>query len=152
MKYTLHVNQLAVHGIGIQDKVDLIDLCLFDAFKSFANSAKCEKLIDENGIWFWISYAEIIREIPLANIKTKDGIYRRMLKLRDAGLIVFHQNNQKAAKTFFQWGKNYDAMERTDWADQPTDKKPKVVQDLRIKNRTPYGSKTVQPNHYKPNH
>ena len=150
MKYTLQVNQIAAHGIGIQDKIDLIDLCLFDAFKSFANSARCEKMIDDNGIWFWISYAEIIRELPLANIKTKDGIYRRMLKLRDAGLIVFHPNNQKAAKTFFQWGKNYDAMERTDWEEQPTDKKPKVVKDLRMKNRSTYGQETVAPTDEKP--
>ena len=150
MKYTLQVNQIAAHGIGIQDKIDLIDLCLFDAFKSFANSAKCEKMIDDNGIWFWISYAEIIRELPLAKIKTKDGIYRRMLKLRDAGLIVFHKNNQKATKTFFQWGKNYDAMERTDWEEQPKDKKPKVVKDLRMKNRSTYGQETVAPTDEKP--
>ncbi len=150
MKYTLQVNQIAAHGIGIQDKIDLIDLCLFDAFKSFANSAKCEKMIDDNGIWFWISYAEIIRELPLANIKTKDGIYRRMLKLRDAGLIIFHPNNQKVTKTFFQWGKNYDAMERTDWEEQPKDKKPKVVKDLRMKNRSTYGQETVAPTDEKP--
>lgn len=150
MKYTLHVNQIAAHGIGIQDKIDLIDLCIFDAFKSFANSARCEKMIDDNGIWFWISYAEIIREIPLANIKTNDGIYRRMLKLRDAGLIVFHPNNQKKTKTFFQWGKNYDAMERTDWEERPTDEKPKVLKDLRMKNRSTYGQKTGAPTDEKP--
>lgn len=150
MKYTLQVNQIAAHGIGIQDKIDLIDLCLFDSFKSFANSAKCEKMIDDNGIWFWISYAEIIRELPLANIKTKDGIYRRMLKLRDAGLIVFHANNQKATKTYFQWGVNYDAMERTDWEERPTDKKPQVVKDLRMKNRSTYGQETVAPTDEKP--
>ena len=151
MKYTLQVNQIAAHGIGIQDKVDLIDLCLFDAFKSFANSARCEKMIDEGGIWFWISYAEIIREIPLSGIKTKDGIYRRMLKLRGAGIIIFHPNNQKMTKAFFQWGPNYDGMERTDWQEIPTDEKPKVAKDLRMKNRTSTDEKPNLPTDEKPN-
>lgn len=151
MKYTLQVNQIAAHALGIQDVVDLIDLCLFDAFKSFANSAKCEKLIDEGGIWFWISYAEIIREIPMAGIKSKDGVYRRMLKLKEAGIIVFHPNNQKLTKTFFQWGPNYDGMERTDWQEIPTDEKPKVAKDLRMKHRTPTDETPNPPTDETPN-
>lgn len=150
MKYTLQVNQAAAFSIGIQDKVDLIDLCLFDAFKSFANSARCEKMIDEGGIWFWVAYGLIIDDIPLSGIKTKDAIYRRMMKLKDAGLIVFHPNNQKMTKTFFRWGANYDAMDRKDVQILPTDEKPKVSQDLRMKNRRGADEKPKVPTDEKP--
>lgn len=151
MKYTLQVNQIAAFAIGIEDIIDLIDLCLFDAFKSFANSSKCEKMIDDGGIWFWIAYAEIIKELPLSGIKTKDGIYRRMLKLQAAKLIVFHPNNQKLAKTFFKWGDNYDAMERKDYNFKPTDEKPKVHADLRTKDRRGADETPKAPTDEKPN-
>lgn len=150
MKYSLSVNQIAAYSLGLEGKVDLIDLCLFDSFKSFANSKRCEKRIDEGGIWFWISYDEIIKEVPFAGIKTKDGVYRRMLKLRDARIIIFHPDNQKLGKAFFQWGENYDAMERKDWAG-PTDERP---YPLRMKDRTPtdekpYNQYTNQTTHTK---
>lgn len=151
MKYTLHINQIAAHSLGFLGKVDLIDLCLFDSFKSFANSSRCEKMVDEGGIWFWVAYNLIIEEMPFSGIATKDGIYRRMLKLRDCGLIIFHPNNQKMTKTFFQWGPNYDAMERTDWSDEPTDEKPEVGKNLRMKNRTPTDEKPEVPTDEKPN-
>lgn len=151
MKYTLHINQIAAHSLGFLGKLDLIDLCLFDSFKSFANSTRCEKLVDEGGIWFWVAYNLIIEEMPFSGIKTKDGIYRRMLKLRDCGLIIFHPNNQKMTKTFFQWGENYDAMERTDWTDVPTDEKPEVGKDLRMKNRRCADEKPEVPTDEKPN-
>jgi hypothetical protein len=157
MKYSLNINQIAAHHLDIIGKVDLVDLCLFDAFKSFANSKRCEKRIDEGGIWFWVSYAEIIKEVPLAGIKSKDAVYRRMVKLKEAGIIVFHPDNQKLAKAFFQWGENYDAMERKDWPETPTDKTPKV-KNLRMKHRTPtdetpnpYGSNTEPPTDETPN-
>lgn len=145
MKHTLHVNQFAAKELGFLGKLDLVDLCLFDSFKSFANSMRCEKMIDEGGIWFWISYALIIEEIPFSGLHTKDAIYRRMKKLEAAGIIVFHPKNQKMNKTFFQWGANYDAMERTA-ADVPTVKKTDVsASDLRLKKRTPTVKKTDVP-------
>ena len=158
MKYTLSINQFAVVSIGLADKVDLIDLCIFDAFKSFANSSRCEKMVDEGGIWFWISYAEIIGEIPLSGIKTNDGIYRRMKKLAEAGIIIFHPNNQRLSRTFFKWGANYDAIERRQNTSTPTDEKPEVPKYLRMKNRRGTDEKPEVPtdetpnNHYTINH
>ena len=145
MKYTLTINQLAAFNLGFLGKLDLVDLCLFDAFKSFANSAGCEKLIDDGGIWFWISYGKIIEEMPFSGLNSKDVIYRRMKKLEACKIIKFHPNNQKMTKTFFQWGENYDAMERKQEGVIPTDEKPKVAKDLRMKNRTPTDEKPKVP-------
>jgi len=147
VKYTININQRAAVELGLSESIDLIDLALFDAFKSFANSARIERRVDTSGIWFWISYSEIINELPLSGIKTKDGIYRRMKKLASAGLIVFHPENQRLCKTFFKWGDNYDAMERA----VPTDEKPKVNPDLRMKSRRGTDEKPEVPTDEKPN-
>ena len=148
MKYSININQRAAVELGLSSIVDIIDLALFDAFKSFANSARVGKRIDPDGtIWFWIAYAEILNELPLCRINTKDGIYRRMKRLEEAGIIIFNPDNQRLCKTFFRWGPNYDAMERH----VPTDEKPKVIPDLRMKNRRGTDEKPKVPTDEKPN-
>ena len=130
MKYTLTANQYAAFKLGLLGIVDAIDLLLYDSFKNFANSGRSQKLHDNGETWFWVAYAEIIKETPFLKIKSKDGVYRRMKNLEAAKIIAFHPENQKMGRTFFKWGENYDAMET--W-EEPTDESG----DLRMKNRTP---------------
>ena len=111
MKFTLQINQHAASELGLEGIVDIVDLAIFDSFKSFANSPSCHKLHDDNGAWFWIAYAEIIRETPFIPIKTNDGIYRRMKKLELAKIIEFHPDNKKLGRTYFRWGECYHKME-----------------------------------------
>lgn len=151
MKHVITINQFAAKELGLIGSLDIIDLALFDSFKSFANSSRCEKIIDENGFWFWVSYQLIIDELPFSGLNTKDAIYRRMKKLENARIIVFHPNNQRMNKTFFQWGKNYDAMERRFGEELPTDEKLKVANDLRMKNRRGTDEKPKVPTDEKPN-
>lgn len=126
MKYTIEVNQFGADKASLRGKVDIIDLAIFSAFKDFANGTKCEKKMTPDGrVWFWISYGLIIEELPYCNIKSKDGIYRRMKNLQAAGVIDFHPDNQKENKTFFAWGQAYDLL--------ISDTTPPV--DPRIKNR-----------------
>jgi hypothetical protein len=126
MKYTIEVNQFGADKASLRGKVDIIDLAIFSAFKDFANGTKCEKKMTPDGrVWFWISYSLIIDELPYCNIKSKDGIYRRMKNLQAAGVIDFHPDNQKENKTFFAWGQAYDLL--------ISDTTPPV--DLRMKNR-----------------
>ena len=142
MKYTIQINQAGADAANLRGKLDIIDLAIFDAFKDFANCTKCEKKMSGGRMWFWISYALIINEIPYCNIKTKDGIYRRMKNLQAAGVIDFHPDNQKQNKTFFAWGAAYDIL--------ISDSSTSIEADnLRIKNRRGtdqkpegYGSKT----------
>ena len=105
MKYTIQVNQAGADAANLRGKVDIIDLAIFDAFKDFANGTKCEKKFTPDGrVWFWISYSLIIEELPYCEIRTNDGIYRRMKNLQAAGIIDFHPDNQRLNKTFFAWG------------------------------------------------
>lgn len=147
MKYTLSINQLGAAIAGLSGKLDIIDLAIFDAFKDFAGKSKCEKKIEGNRVWFWISYSLILKDIPFVPVYTKDAVYRRMKKLADAEVIEFHPDNQRIGKTFFAWGKNYDSLIATDFSPEqikalqgvPTDADP-----------YPYGLKPVPPTDEKP--
>ena len=110
MKYSILINQIGAHNAGLSDEIDIIDLAVFDAFKDFANSNRCQKKIHNGRVYFWIDYNLVIRELPRVPLKTKDSVYRRMKKLSDAGIIEFHPDNQRTGKSFFCWGRNYDAL------------------------------------------
>ena len=129
MKYTIHVNQAGADEAGLRGRVDIIDLAVFDAFKDFANSNRCEKKVDDAGrVWFWIDYNLIVVELPYCGLNNKDSVYRRMRKLAEAKIIEFHPENQKTGRSFFSWSVNYDALVTTT---KPTDEIPKGPKDLR---------------------
>ena len=129
MKYTIHVNQAGADEAGLRGSIDIIDLAVFDAFKDFANSNRCEKMVDAAGkVWFWIDYSLVIEELPYCNLNTKDSVYRRMRRLADAKIIEFNPDNQKMGRSFFRWSVNYDALITTT---KPTDENPKGAKDLR---------------------
>ncbi len=108
MKYNFSLNQYAVVKHGL--KLDVIDLCVFDAFKDLANSAGCVKRIDDGRVYFWIDYNVVIENAPILGLTNKDSVYRRMKRLAAAGVIMFHNENQKEKKTFFTWGRSYDLL------------------------------------------
>jgi len=147
MKFTLTINQAGATIAGLADKLDIIDLAIFDAFKDFANGSRCEKKFEQNRVWFWISYQALVKEIPFVPIKTKNAVYRRMKKLAEANIIEFHPGNQKTGKAFFAWSANYDHLNGRDFTEdelkmlrpKPTDGKP-----------DPYGQPSAPPTDGKP--
>jgi len=162
MNYSININQKA--AVDNKWDVDIIDLSMLDVFRIYAPKKKCEKIFDEAGVWYWVSYGIIVKALPLSGLKTKDAVYRRMKKLEAAGLIVFNPKNQLLGRSYFQFGDAYDLYTaesdaKSDEDDQdvlPTDQKPEGV---RMKPRTPtdetpnpYGSKTEPPTDQKPDY
>lgn len=147
MKYTLTINQLGAAIAGLSGKLDIIDLAIFDAFKDFANGGKVEKKFDGGRVWFWVSYALVLDNIPFVPVYTKDAVYRRMKKLADVGVIEFHPDNQKTGKAFFAWGPTYDSLNCKEFTSEqiaalfarPTDAEP-----------YPYGFPSVPPTDAEP--
>ena len=148
MKYTSIIPQFAAYNAGLFGKIDAIDLMLFDAFKYFANSSRCEKRFYDGKPWFWIDYGMIIDEIPFSGLTTKDAIYRRMKKLEQVQIIEFCPMNQSWNRSFFGWGKTYDALIISK---SPTDEKPEVTRSLRMKSRRGTDEKPEVPTDEKPN-
>ena len=115
MKYTILINQFAAIRSGLD--LDLIDLCIFDFIKDFSNSQTCVKLQTPQGPYFWISHSLVIESMPLLNIKTKQGIIKRIDNLVNAGLLVKHPQCDMYSKTLYQFGANYELLTFTPEAD-----------------------------------
>lgn len=143
MKYNINISQYGAARAGLLGKVDIVDLAVFDAFRDFANSGRCHKIILHNKAWFWIDYGLVIQELPFVPITTKDGVYRRMKNLAAVGIVEFCPDNQRLARSYFCWGPTYDVLISSTAID---------TDSLRMKNRggadekpEGYGSKSAPP-------
>src|SRR5690606_32603725 len=58
----------------------------------------------------WVAYKLIIDQLPIAKIKTKDTVYRRIRKLVAANVLVPHPDNQSRGQTYYRFGQNYDML------------------------------------------
>jgi hypothetical protein len=105
-KYSININQNAAIKLGLD--VDIIDLAIFDYIKDFANSKKCETIVTENGVYFWVSHKNIIDNMPLLNITTTRGIAKRVDKLINAGLLIKYSRCDQVSRTYYTFGEKYD--------------------------------------------
>lgn len=112
MKYTILINQYAAVNSGLD--LDLIDLAIFDFIKDFANCSNCVKMHTPEGIYFWISHKLILDAMPLLNIKTNQGLIKRIDNLIRAGILQKHPNCELYNKTLYCFGENYELLTFTE--------------------------------------
>lgn len=129
MKYTILINQYAAIANGLN--LDLIDLAIFDFIKDFANSSNCVKMQAPEGVFFWISHKLVMKEMPLLNIKTNQGLIKRIDKLISAGVLRKHPNCDKYRQTLYSFGDNYDLLAFANIDFQPSTKVDNPQQKFR---------------------
>ena len=112
MKYTILINQYAAVNSGLD--LDLIDLAIFDFIIDFSNCASCVKMHTTEGIYFWISHKLILDAMPLLNIKTNQGMIKRIDNLVKAGILQKHPNCELYNKTLYCFGENYELLTFTE--------------------------------------
>lgn len=115
MKYVININQKAIVDLGLQDKLDFIDLAIYDFITEFMLCDECRKLNIDNVQYFWIKSDLIIENLPLLGITTARGISKRIDKLIDCDLLERCNDNQKLHQSFFKVGKNYQAYKFFTW-------------------------------------
>ena len=108
MKYTILINQYAAVKNGFD--LDIIDLAIFDFIKDFANSPNCMKIQTPEGMFFWVSHKLVMNALPLLNIKTSQGLSRRIENLINAGVLKKHPNCDKYSKTLYSFGEKYELL------------------------------------------
>ena len=108
MKYTILINQYAAVKNGFD--LDIIDLAIFDFIKDFANSPNCMKIQTPEGLFFWVSHKLVMNALPLLNIKTSQGLSRRIENLINAGVLKKHPNCDKYSKTLYSFGEKYELL------------------------------------------
>lgn len=141
MKYTILINQYAAVTNGLN--LDLIDLAIFDFIKDFANSASCVKMQTPEGVYFWISHKLVLEAMPLLNIKTNQGLIKRIDNLINAGILKKHPNCERYRQTLYSFGENYDLLAFSNQSLQPTTEVDNPQQKFRA---TPNQSLGIPPN------
>lgn len=138
MKYTILINQYAAVTNGLN--LDLIDLAIFDFIKEFANSQKCVKMQTPEGVYFWVSHKLVLEAMPLLNIKTNQGLIKRIENLIKAGILRKHPNCNRYKQTLYAFGDNYDLLAFANIDLQPTTKVDNPQRKLMITHNESLGT------------
>jgi len=96
MKYNININQLVLSKTSF----DLIDCAIIDYIYYYCNSKnekiENQRIKNEKGIWTWINYQTLLRDMPLIKIKSLGALTPRIKKIEQEGYIkTFRQGNQK---------------------------------------------------------
>lgn len=115
MKYTVNINQKAIVDLGLQDKLDFIDLAIYDFITEFMLCDDCQKMIIGNEQYFWIKSDLIIENMPLLGITTTRGINKRIEKLIEYDFLERCPDNKNLRQSFFKVGKLYKEYKFSTW-------------------------------------
>lgn len=110
MKYTIHINQFCWEK-NDSKSLDIVDLALYDAIKTFIISSRAQTISVHNHIYYWVSPNMLIEEMPILGISTTRGINKRIDKLIDAKLLERCPENQSTKRTYVTMGEKYNQYE-----------------------------------------
>ena len=96
MKFNIRINQKALSKTNL----DLFDCAILDYIIFYCSSAneKIEKqrIRNENGVWTWINYQTLLKDMPLLRIKSSGALTPRIKKIEKEGFFTtLRQGNQK---------------------------------------------------------
>ena len=136
MKYTININQKAL----AESKLTLSDAAILDWLFAFCN-AKSEH-ISRNRVdgWTWISYANLINDMPILRIRSKGGITKRFKLLVDEGFI---ETKLMKERTYVMMTAKADSVHF--YTVQNNEQLPQTVQNNE-RNRSKDRTETVQNN------
>lgn len=115
MKFTVNINQKAVFDLGLQGKVDVIDLAIYDFVTEFMLCEDCHKINIGNEQYYWVKADLIIENLPLLGITTTRGINKRIEKLIECNLLERCPDNKNLRQSFFKVGKLYKEYKFLTW-------------------------------------
>lgn len=99
----------------VELKLDLNDLLILKQIADFPNRKKITKVIVDEKIFFWISYKEIINELPILGIG-KQALSDRLDKMVRLGVLEREIKSMPpyANMTLFRIGDNYEQLKYKD--------------------------------------
>lgn len=89
MKYSITINQVGIANSGLAEKTDLADWAIIDYLKDwfFAETKKTILNHEDGKQYTWLNYNHLIQNMPLLPFKNKDGLSKRIKKLKSLNLI-----------------------------------------------------------------
>jgi hypothetical protein len=91
MKYTIHINQLAYHRMGLCGKLDITDLAILDYIHGWCAAPKADRIIIDQQEYTRVNYVHLMEELPILDIKKKDTVSARISKLKAEDLVKTFQ-------------------------------------------------------------
>jgi hypothetical protein len=79
---------------AISLKLDLKDLLILDWFQTF--QPRMSKIIHENEQYYWVSYEKVLEDIPILEITTAKGLYKRLQNLCEVGILKHYTKTTNA--------------------------------------------------------
>lgn len=109
MKYTINgYSQKKLLELSTEKyQLDYIDTGII---RYIADMIATDKMIKENynnEIYYWIKYENIIKEMPIFRIITKNGLYKRLQKYIELGLIKHYTKKEKGTYSFYKFTEKY---------------------------------------------
>lgn len=93
---------------GKELRLDITDLLLLNQIADFPNRSGVMKIIDDDKIFFWMAYSEILDELPILNLK-KQALRDRFDKLVHLGLLE-KRVGKISNMTFFRLTDRYESL------------------------------------------
>lgn len=129
--------------------LDVNDLLILNLLADFPNRMSVKKIMKDDKVFFWASYDEILKELPILNIK-KHALSNRFDKLEKLKLIEreYLTINSKNNLTFFCLTKTYESLLYGEYPyrSQMTDPIAVECDTLSQSNDRPYRSQMLERN------
>ncbi|WP_053069810.1 conserved phage C-terminal domain-containing protein [Clostridium botulinum] len=93
--------RLLKHGL------DTVDALILRYFIDFKDSGEMVLEIINGKPFYWLKYEKLLEEIPIAKIKNKDVLRRRLKRMEDAKILLHYQKRKKGNYSFYGIGPNY---------------------------------------------
>ena len=87
-------------------KLDITDLFILRWFVDFSASPKMRRVIQDNEMYYYVSYSGLLEQCPILPIE-KDTLYRRLRKMCELGILKSHVVKQGGVYSYYGFGENY---------------------------------------------
>ena len=85
--------------------LDYADALILQEVKDFYATGRMVTQSIDGKDYFWVKYKMLIESLPVLGIKTRDSIYRRMMKMVDCGVLEHKTVKRNGTYSFFCFGK-----------------------------------------------
>jgi uncharacterized phage protein (TIGR02220 family) len=105
MKYTITINQQALHKMGLLGEVKANHMAVLEVIARMVFS-RMKKMVENDVVYVGVSYETIANEIPFFEIK-KDRVKQIVRELGDLGFLVRWERNSAERSIFIGLGPKY---------------------------------------------
>jgi hypothetical protein len=107
MKYNIcgfSQTELIKHGL------DHSDALILQEIKDFYASGRMVTQDINGKEYFWVKYKMLIESLPVLGIKSRDAIYRRLMKMVACGVLEHQTVKRNGTYSYFRFGKSMPAL------------------------------------------